>query len=149
MAFGQYSLQMNYRDPRFMQALQEAKAATPYAALPNRANKAATAAFVNNQMGFLSAMDRIGLQSKIHEDNLGLKRAQLAWDQEKHKKDIRMQKDALKGQLIGGGLTSIFAAYQGHQQRKAMLKQAQDQEAFLSDIRDTYREILKRQQGIL
>lgn len=121
------SLQMNYRDPRFMRMMQQEAAGRPYAALPTRGR--ATSAFVDQQMQKQGQFDRIGLASQIHEDDMMMRNKYLKFDQKKHKasqkwayKQLRQDKQNLKGQIgIGLGM-GLLSAMEGKRQAQAMAK---------------------------
>lgn len=144
-----YSLQMNYRDPRFWRAMQQEQASRPNALLPTRG--AATSNFVNNQMGFLGAMDKLGLQKRIFEDDLAYKNKVLQFEKHKANVGLRMGKNDLEhakqnmyGQLGIGGLTSIWSAYEGRRQRLALEKQAQDMAVYQQNQNALMKQVLER-----
>lgn len=121
------SLQMNYRDPRFMRMLQLEAASRPYAAIPTRGR--ATDAFVNQQMQKQGAFDRIGLQSQIHDDDMMMRNKYLKFDQKQHdatmkwsEKRLRQDKQNLRGQIgIGLGI-GLLSTIEGRRQVQAMKK---------------------------
>ena len=121
------SLQMNYRDPRFMRMLQQEAASRPYAAIPTRGR--ATDAFVNQQMQKQGAFDRIGLQSQIHDDDMMMRNKYLKFDQKQHdatmkwaNKRLRQDKQNLRGQIGVGLGIGLLSTIEGRRQAQAMKK---------------------------
>jgi hypothetical protein len=117
------SLQINYRDPRFMRMLQQEAASRPYAALPTRGK--ATDAFVDQQMRKKAAFDRLGLESKIHEDDMAHKYKLLKFDQKQFKagekwakKNLRQRRTNMLGQIGVGMGTGLLSALEGRRQAK-------------------------------
>lgn len=121
------SLQMNYRDPRFMRMLQQEAASRPNAAIPTRGR--ATSAFVNQQMRKQGQFDRIGLMSQIHKDDMMMQGKRLKFDQKRFdasqkwaKKDLRQRDLNLKGQIGVGLATGLLSAMEGRRQAQEMAK---------------------------
>lgn len=132
-----FSLQMNYRDPRFMKLLDKERASRPYAALPTRG--AATAAFVDDQMRTLTGFAGLGLESQFHKDEMRFKYKQLSMRKKMAEDEIDRARKDMWTQFAVSSATGLMSALQGYSQRKTIEANELKQEARDLELLDLHR----------
>jgi hypothetical protein len=143
---------INYRDPRFQEALLSA-GSRPTANVPGVA-AGITSAFAGQQQGVLTRFSELATNKRRFDSNLRLAQKRLAFEKTMSKQSLKDARDASNLGIISGLGTSIIAGLIGRDRRIKTAEAAKEQAAFNRTVtqsqqkhQETLEGILKRMRG--
>jgi hypothetical protein len=110
---------INFKDPRFQEALLEMQARNTLGSGQGLMNTGAlTEQFTRNQTQRQLQFQQLALQKHVAESQLALGQEQLAFKQKMFGQQMESAEDQRLFGLIGGGLSSLFAFSEGRRRKK-------------------------------
>lgn len=136
---------INYRDPRFQEALLAAGSRPT--ATQGQIN-AVTSNFVGQQQGVLNRFSELATNKRRFDSNLRLAQDKLAFEKKMHKQGLKDARDAQRLGIIGGLGTSLVAGVIGMDRRAKTAEAAKVQTAFNEKMYKSQQEHNKYIRGI-
>lgn len=138
---------INYRDPRFQEALLAA-GSRPRANVPGAAAQV-TSAFAGQQQGILTRFSELATNKRRFDSNLRLAQNRQAFEMRMHKQSLKDARDASNLGIISGLGTSVVAGLMGRHRRIKSQEAAAEQSAFNRKVLESQQAHNKKLEGIL
>ncbi len=136
---------INYRDPRFQEALLAAGSRPR--ATQGQINRV-TSDFVTQQQGVLNRFSALATNKRRFDANLRLAQDKLAFEKKVHKQSLKDARDASRLGIISGLGTSLVAGLIGMDRRRKTERAAGEQRAFNEKMYKSQQEQNKYMRGI-